>query len=193
MKIFPMSFDLAAQPALGLRRSSGDGVGIPGCIRAEAQWIGSDTDPRQVKAVGVPAGPDGYIIVLVSVCVACNGVGQQGELAVIEIDMECTDRARKLGGALSMHGIPAVALTARVMKEGKVFYDAPVRPVVPGKMQAVAPDARPVRSPVQALPFEAERPAQGGDEPGCDRQGAISEARIRRMRRVSGLPAGGSA
>ena len=44
---------------------------------------GSDTDPRQVKAVGVPAGPDGHILVVVSVRMARNGVGQQGELAVI--------------------------------------------------------------------------------------------------------------
>ncbi len=133
---------------------------MPRCrMRAEVQRIGRKSYPRQVKAVGMPAGPDGDILVIVSMRMARNGVGQKGKLAVIEINMDCADFARKLSGALPMHGVPAFAFTASVMKECKVFHHAPVRPRVPGQKQAVAPDACPVGSAVQALPFEAELPA----------------------------------
>lgn len=124
---------------------------------------------------------------------ACNGVGQQGELAVIEIDMAYADRAGKLGSARPVHGILAVALATRVVQEGKVFDDLAVRAVQLRKVQPVAPDPHPMRGSVQSPPLKAEGLPQAGDESGCDRQSAIAEARIDAMRRMPGFPAEESA
>ena len=93
-----------------------------------------------------------------------DGSDQQGELAVIQMDMASVDPARKACSPRPVLRIQAVALTTRVMQEGKVFNYPGIRAVSMGEVQAVEPDPCPVRSPMQSQPFESERLPQASDK-----------------------------
>jgi hypothetical protein len=130
-------------------------VAVPGGTGAQEPLGGSDAGTTEVKAVGVPADPDGEVTGDLSVGVGLAGVGEQVEPPLIQREEPCLVKlAGQLGATGSVVGVNGLVVPTGVVKDGKELHDCEIGVGAVGQQPSVFKNASPVcksMSPLQGL------------------------------------------
>lgn len=131
-----------------------DQFGIFCPCRAELSRFRGDSDPQQVKAIGIPADLNRRIGLGQTFRVRFTSVVQQIEIRVRELKVASAVAGSQLSAPLAMTGIDVIVHSAGVVEQGEEKQDGGIGGRVSGQPQAVLVDARPVADAVQAAPVE---------------------------------------
>lgn len=121
---------------------------MPGDLRAKRRAhvlrAGNGADPAQVQAVGVPAGSDGRIVVVMPVGVPDARVMEQFEVLVGQLKPFAPSCGREFRTAPTVVGVVTIVLSPGVMEEGEQPNDLDDGPGLGGQDTGVALDAPPM-------------------------------------------------
>lgn len=102
------------------RTVRGDFLGETG---AHVGWVRHDAYTSEIKAVGIPAGGDGGIIVVFPIRVPCAGFVQEFEVIVGQVEMNAAKLPREVRSTTAVVRIMVFIFPTAVVKECEELDD----------------------------------------------------------------------
>ena len=119
-----------------------------------------DAGPANVEPVGIPAGPNGRIIVTQAIGMAHASIAENLETGVGKVEGRTTKSRSVLRAACAVALVPTIVFAATVMEQGKEPDNDDIRAAARSEQEAIALDTAPMIGAVDGITRRLELPCK---------------------------------